>query len=147
MHPYSSITNADQRFSPGIADNGGLALVSFWYGGRPGRDVRRNILSRRDNPAAPPGGTAAGTPTPVPGTSDQSYERKPGGDTSCYDTNNNVNDFNLISPANPQNQANGNVMCAGVVLTSPTRTPTITHHFHTYAHAYVPTAIPAAVVA
>ena len=57
----SSVTNADQRFSPGIADNGGLALVSSGgYDGRPGRDVRRNILSRREAPAAPPGGTAFG---------------------------------------------------------------------------------------
>ena len=41
---------------------------------------------------------------PLPGTSDQSYERKPGGDTACYDTNDNASDFALISPANPQNQ-------------------------------------------
>jgi hypothetical protein len=143
---YSSITNADQRFSPGIADTSGLALVSsdgtvidkvgmcadtYYYEGRPLPPL----------PVAP----LSGTPTPQPGTSNQSYERKPGGNTSCYDTGDNVNDFSLISPPNPQTQANGSFLCAGVVLTTATPTLTSTITF-TRTPTRAPTAIPAAAV-
>jgi hypothetical protein len=143
---YSSITNADQRFSPGIADNGGLALINssgslidqvgmcnetYYHEGKPLPAL----------PVAP----LAGTPTPYPGTSDQSYERKPGGNTSCYDTGDNFNDFILISPANPQNQSSGSVLCAGVSLTSPTPSPTVTIT-PTRTPTRAPTAIPAMVV-
>ena len=110
---YSSITNADQRFSPGIANNGGLALVSsgtvvdmvgmcattFFYEGTPLPPL----------PVAP----LDGAPTPPPGTSNQSYERKPGGATACYDTDNNIKDFILISPASPLVQAITPVRCNG----------------------------------
>jgi hypothetical protein len=142
----SSIATADQRFAPGIANNGGLALLSsggsmvdqvgmcaetYYYEGKPLPPL----------PVAP----LPGTPTPEPGTSDQSYERKPGGNTSCYDTNNNVTDFSLISPANPQSQAYGTWLCAGVVLTSPTPSPTTTITL-TRTPTHGPTAIPAAAV-
>jgi hypothetical protein len=129
----SSITNADQRFSPDIADKGGLALVS--YSG----NVIDQVGMCSDTYYH------EGTPLPpLAGTSDQSYERKPGGNTSCYDTDNNVIDFKLISPANPQPQSTGAVLCAGVVLTSPTPSPsrTITP---TRTPTRYPTAIPALV--
>jgi hypothetical protein len=143
---FSSITNADQRFSPGIADTSGLALVTsggtiidqvgmctgtFYYEGSPLPPL----------PVAP----LSGTPTPSPGTSQQSYERKPGGNTACYDTSDNIKDFSLISPANPQSQANGAVLCAGVVLTTPTPSPTSTITL-TRTPTRAPTAIPAAAV-
>jgi Lamin Tail Domain len=141
----SSVTNADQRFSPGIADTGGLALVSFGtVVDQVGMCAGTYYHEGKTLPALPVAPTS-GTPTPVPGTSVQSYERKPGGDTACYDTNVNFDDFNLISPANPQNQANGNVLCAGVAMTSPTRTPTITITF-TRTPTRAPTSIPAAFV-
>jgi hypothetical protein len=60
------------------------------------------------------------------GSIDQSYERKPGGVTSCYDTDNNSNDFTLISPASPLNKASAVVMCAGVLVSTPSSTPTRT---------------------
>jgi hypothetical protein len=142
----SSIPLADQRFSPGIADTGGLALVS--YGGsvvdRVGMCSETYYHEGRPLPRLPVA-PLAGTPTPVPGTSDQSYERKPGGNTSCFDTGDNVNDFRLISPANPQSQANGPVLCAGVVLTSPTPSLTSTITL-TRTPTRAPTAIPASVV-
>jgi hypothetical protein len=110
----SSISDADQTFSPGVADTGGLALVNS------GLSIDQV-------------GMCAGTYyhegnflQPLTGTSDQSYERKPGGDTACFDTNDNASDFALISPANPQNQDSEAVMCAGVLLSSPTHTPTRT---------------------
>ena len=124
----SSITDADQTFSPGIADDGGLALVNSSPG---------TVMDQV--------GMCTGTSyhetnilQPLSGTSDQSYERKPGGDTACYDTNDNASDFVLISPANPQNQSSASVICAGVVLSSPTRTPTITL---THTPTQAPTAI------
>ena len=137
---YSSIDNPDQRFNPGIADNGGIALVSsgsivdmagmcastYFYEGTPLPPL----------PVAPP----TGTPTPV--VYDQSYERKPGGNTSCYDTDNNIKDFKLISPADPQSHAAPAVMCQGVLRTSPTRTPTVTQT-RTRTPTRVPTAFPA----
>jgi Concanavalin A-like lectin/glucanases superfamily/Lamin Tail Domain len=124
---YSSITAADQRFSPGIADNGGLGLVT------PGGTVVDQVgmctgtYYHEGRPLPPlPVAPLSGTPTPVPGTSDQSYERKPGGHTSCYDTGDNFNDFILIAPALPQPQSSGSVLCAGVVLITPTVTPSST---------------------
>jgi hypothetical protein len=142
----SGIANADQRFSPGIADSGGLALVSS--GGTVIDQVgmcagtyyhEGNFL--QPLPVAP----LAGTPTPQPGTSNQSYERKPGGNTSCYDIGDNVNDFSMISPANPQSQANTAVLCAGVGLTTATPSPTSTITL-TRTPTPVPTSIPAAAV-
>ena len=142
---YSSIANANQRYYPGIADDGGLALFSSgtvidqvgmcsetsYYEGSPLTPL----------PAAP----LEGTPTPLPAISNKSYERKPGGDTACYDTNNNANDFTLISPSNPQDQSYTSVMCAGVVLTSPTPTPTSTIT-PTRTPTRAPTAYPAVAV-
>jgi len=123
---YSSISNADQRFSPGIADTGGIALVSSDGTIIDQVGMCSGTYYHRGTPLAPlPVSPLAGTPTPEPGTSDQSYERKPGGNTSCYDTGDNSTDFRLISPANPQSQTNPSVLCAGVVLTSPTPSPIV----------------------
>jgi len=135
----SSITDADQTFSPGIADDGGLALVNPGLG---------TIIDQV--------GMCTGTYyfegnilQPLAGTSDQSYERKPGGNSSCYDTNNNAVDFSLISPANPHNLASPAVMCSGVALSSPTATFTITRtptRTLTRTPTRAPTAIPGFVV-
>jgi len=126
----SSITNADQTFSPGIADDGGLALVNS------GLTIDQvgmctDTYYREGNVLQP-----------LSGTSNQSYDRKPGGDTACYDTNNNASDF-VRSAANPHNQDSQAVMCAGVILSSPTHTPTRTL---TGTPTRGPTAIPAEVV-
>ena len=108
---YSSITDADQRFSPGIANNGGLALVSSGtvvnMVGMCGTTFFYEGTTLPPLPVAP----LDGAPTPAPGTSNQSYERKPGGATACYDTNNNINDFRLISSADPLDQASTPVRC------------------------------------
>ena len=125
-------SEADQTFSPGIADDGGLALYN------------PSLVTIIDQVGMCTGtyyreGT---TLQPLTGTSDQSYERKPGGETSCYDTSVNANDFK-ISTADPLNFASPAVMCAGVVLSSPTHTPTRTL---TRTPTRVPTAIPGMVV-
>lgn len=123
----SSITGADQTFSPDTADDGGLGLVNpagltidqvgmcayTWY--------------------------REGTPlTPLTGTTNQSYERKPGGSTSCYDTESNARDFALISPAKPQNMASPRVVCPGAVVPTGSSTPTstLTRTFTPFPTAY-----------
>lgn len=111
----SSITNMDQTFTAGLADDGGLALVNA-------SGVIVDLV-----------GMCTGTTyvessilPPLTGSADQSYERKPGGPSSCYDTNNNRNDFTLISPATPRNRASSISMCPGVLIYTPSFTPTRT---------------------
>jgi hypothetical protein len=128
-----SITNADQTFpfSPGIANDGGLALYnSFGPIDQVGMCINTSFHE----------GT---TLAPLTGTSDQSYERKPGGPTACMDTSNNFNDFELTSPATPLNHNSPIVMCAGVVLSTPTKMPSPTL---TRTRTPAPTAIPQPVV-
>ncbi len=128
----SSITNADLSFSPGMADDGGLALVSS--GG-----TTIDQVGMCSETYYHEGASLA----PLTGSSDQSYERKPGGDTACYDINNNASDFALISPADPQNKSVAAVMCSGVSLYTPTKTPTLTP---TRTSTPRPTAVPGNVV-
>jgi hypothetical protein len=133
----SSITPgyADQTFSSGIADDGGLAVVNTSLGTIIDQVGMCADTYYRENPNV-------NILPPFPGTSDQSYERKPGGETSCYDTNDNISDFQ-IALADPLNHSSPAVMCAGVVLSTPTRTPTRTL---TPTRTRGPTAIPGMVV-
>jgi len=111
----SSLTvGADQTFSPGIADDGGLALVS-----EAGTIVDRvgmcnETLYYEGLPLAP-----------MTANANQSYARQPAG-KGCYDVNNNTLDFALLSPAQPQNRASPIAICSGIVTFTPSRTPTAT---------------------
>jgi hypothetical protein len=111
----SSLTGADQTFSPAIADDGGVALVNAAGTMVDQVGMCISTLYREGQNL-----------TPLTGISNQSYERKPGGFTSCYDSDNNAGDFTLISPANPQNKASPVVMCAGVLTSTPSFTPSRT---------------------
>ncbi len=135
----------DNTFTTRIDDYGGLALVNSSssvdvVGMCAGTTYHEGIYLQSMVITPLPG-----TPTPTPGASDQSYERKPLGNPGCYDTDDNANDFTLISPADPQNQSSDAVMCAGVVLSTLTRTPTITPTL-TRTPTRVPTALPGVVV-
>ena len=130
--PYSSINNADETFAPGIDDKGGIALVNSGGSTVDAVGMCKDTYFHEGNPLQS-----------LSGKSDQSYERKPGGATSCYDTKDNVSDFALISPATPLNQESPAVRCAGVILASPTRTPTPTQ---TGTPTRGPTAIPQSLV-
>jgi hypothetical protein len=112
----ASIGGADQLFFPGLADAGGLALVSNTNVTIDQVGMCNTTLYRE--------GTNL---EPLTGNGNQSYERKPGGATACYDTNNNAADFALISPPNPQNEASPITLCGGVVLYTPTFTKTQTY--------------------
>lgn len=128
----SSLTiSADQTFSPGIADDGGLALVSDT-----GTIVDRVGMCN---------GTLYYEGFPLPpltSNADQSYARRPEG-KGCYDINNNQADFELLSPSQPQNKASPRAICAGIITFTPSRTPTITP---TRTPTALPTFPPAALV-
>jgi hypothetical protein len=110
----------DQTYNPGTTETGGLAIVSS------GNVIDQVGMSRSACTATY---YHEGNYLPfLMETSDQSYKRKPGGDnnTSCYDTNNNANDFMVRSPANPQNTSSESTLCDGVVPYTLTPTPTRT---------------------
>ncbi|HEY5158214.1 MAG TPA: lamin tail domain-containing protein [Anaerolineales bacterium] len=111
----SHIPSPDQNFSPAITDDGGLALVNASGSVVDQVGMCISTLYRE--------GTNL---VPLSGNTNQSYERRPGGSTSCYDLDNNAADFALISPSQPQNKASPILMCTGVVTSTPTRTPTAT---------------------
>jgi hypothetical protein len=128
----SSITNADQTFSPALADDGGLALTNSG-----GTVIDQAGLCATTTYRE---GT---TLAPLSGTLNQSYERLPGGSTACVDNDNNAGDYVLISPANPQNRSSAVTLCSGVVTYTPSFTPTRTL---TRTSTSLPTAFPGAVV-
>ena len=110
---YSGIVPANLTYSQGITNAGGIALV------------------RPDNTVVDQVGMGAGsaykegTPlSPLPSNSDQSYERKLGGDSdSCQDTDDNAIDFSLINPSDPRNYASQLSRC-GTLLPIPVLTTT-----------------------
>ncbi len=127
----SLAVSADQTFSPGIADDGGLALVS-----NAGTIVDRVGMCSETL-------YYEGLPLPpMTGNVDRSYARQPAGQ-GCYDVNNNALDFALLSPPQPQNRASPLTLCAGVVTFTPSRTPTTTP---THTPTASPTPLPAAIV-
>ncbi len=111
----SSLTGADQDFTPGLEDDGGVALLD--PAGQVVDQVGMCVSTRYRE-----GLNLA----PLSGNADQSYERLPGGATACYDTNNNASDFVLISPPNPQNSGSPITLCGGVAISTLTHTPTFT---------------------
>ena len=110
--PTSTSPHPDQTFPASLEDDGGVALVN----------AAGTVVDQAG--MCPSTRFREGTTLPaLYGSSDRSYERKPGGLSACYDTNNNFADFTLITTASPQNMASPNTMCAGVVTYTPTRTP------------------------
>ncbi len=88
---------ADQTFTNGITDDGGVAIT-------------RSDLATIIDGAGMSSGSAykEGKPlAPLTGTTNQSYERKPGGASgNGTDTNNNASDFVLnVNTSNPQNSS------------------------------------------
>ncbi len=128
----NSISGGDQSFTAAMADNGGLALLTNT--GQIVDQVGMCISTQYRE------GTNL---NPLSGSASQSYERRPGGDTACYDTNNNAGDFVLISPPRPQNKSFPPARCSGVPAWTPTFTPTTTN---TRTPIFTATTIPGAVV-
>lgn len=105
----------DLTFTGSIPNDGGIAL----------KDDLGNIIDQVGLDA----GSAffESTPlAPLVGNIDQSYERKLGGVFgSCQDSDNNIADFQLISPSDPQNTASPFTICA-IACTTTTTTSTTT---------------------
>ena len=93
---YSGVVPADQTYSTGITDDGGIAIT-----GSNGTSVIDAV------------GMSAGAAfkegamlMPLTGSTNKSYERKPGGSFgNGIDTNNNAKDFFQTTLANPQNSS------------------------------------------
>lgn len=109
----TSLSGADQAFSPGIDDSGGLALLTSL-----------NVLVDQAGMCLTTAYREGAILEPMSGNSQQSYERRFGGSTSCQDTNNNLEDFLWRSSSAPQNRLSPIVMCSGVFTDTPTLTPT-----------------------
>jgi len=122
----STSPRPDLTFPASLADDGGLALVNS-AGSLVDQVGMCSSTRYREGTTLPP----------LEGASDRSYERKPGGLTACYDTNNNSADFVLLTVASPLNKSSSITMCTGVLTSTPTRTPVPTR---------TPTPIPGVVV-
>ncbi|HEY8224038.1 MAG TPA: lamin tail domain-containing protein, partial [Pyrinomonadaceae bacterium] len=95
---FSGSVTPNQTFGTGITDDGGIAIT--------GSNGTRIIdaVGMSNSSAYKEGTTLA----PLTVSTDQSYERKPGGKFgNGVDTNNNASDFALTNPSNPQNSSSG----------------------------------------
>jgi uncharacterized protein (TIGR03437 family) len=93
---YSGSVPANQTYGTGITDDGGIAIT----GSNGTRIIDAAGLSSGSS------FKEGATLSPLTGTADQSYERKPGGTFgNGVDTNDNAGDFSLTTPSNPQNSS------------------------------------------
>jgi hypothetical protein len=90
--PYSGPVAGNQTYGVGITNDGGIALTL------PGGAIVDQV-GMSTGSAFKEGSVLA----PLTSDSSRSYERRPGGSGSNQDTDNNQNDFRLISPSDPQN--------------------------------------------
>jgi uncharacterized protein YdeI (BOF family) len=104
--PYSGSVLGNQMYSTGITDDGGIALLMP-------NDTVVDQVGMSSGSAYKEGTFLSPLTTNV----DRSYERKPGGPLgSGTDTDNNSNDFQLITPSDPQN----NSSCISISTGTPT---------------------------
>jgi hypothetical protein len=112
---YSGSTTPNQTYTSGIVDDGGIAITMS-----DGTTII-DAVGMSSGSAYKEGTTL----TPLSGTTNQSYERKPGGSAgSSVDTNDNSADFTLKNPSDPQNQASTCVSATFATLTNFTATKT-----------------------
>jgi hypothetical protein len=111
--PGSSLGGADQVFSPGIADEGGIALLNS-----------SNVIVDQVGMCADTAYHEGFTLEALSGLLNQSYERLKGGSTSCQDTDDNLADFKWSSVSLPQNRLSPVALCSGVKTYTPTLSPT-----------------------
>lgn len=114
---YSGTVIGDQNYSSGITNDGGLALTLA------------------DDTVIDQVGLSVGSSykegmhlAPLPSDANQSYERKPGGlNGSTVDTDDNFNDFALLTPADPQNLSSSPTPSESPTASpTPSPTPTLT---------------------
>jgi hypothetical protein len=132
-----SSVQPDKTFEPGIDDDGGVALFNLSGQIQDAAGMCLDTTYHEGNVLIP---FSANDFTL---TANPSYERKPGGNISCFDTNDNARDFVKIDPADPQNSHSDKHLCGGVHIFTPT--PTLTPS-PTRTPTRAPTAIPGNVV-
>lgn len=90
---YSGAVPGDQSYTSGFANDGGIAITLP-------NDQIVDQVGLSSGSAFVEGTHLA----PLPSDANQSYERKPGGFAgSTQDTHNNLSDFHLVTPSDPQN--------------------------------------------
>jgi predicted extracellular nuclease len=116
---YSGSVPGDQSYTSGITNDGGIAITLP-------NDAVVDQVGMSSGSAFIEGMNLA----PLPSDANQSYERKPGGFSgSTQDTNDNFNDFQLLTPSDPQNLSSNPTPGPTPTPTptpSPTETPTPT---------------------
>lgn len=111
---YSGAVAADQTYTSGIADDGGLAVSLP-------NDLVVDQVGMSSGSAFKEGNVL----TPLTTNVDRSYERKPGGaHGSTQDTGNNAADFQVIAPSDPQSLGS-NPTPGPTASPSPSTTPTV----------------------
>ena len=109
--PYSGSVLGNQTYSTGITDDGGIAILNA-------SSVIIDQVGMSTGSAYKEGTVLASL-----GTSNlnRGYERKPGGSSgSSQDTDNNANDFQLITPSDPQNLSSAPTPAGGFTLSVAT---------------------------
>jgi uncharacterized heparinase superfamily protein len=97
---YSGTVTANQTYTTGITDNGGIALFN-------GATIVDQV--GMSTGSAYKEGTVL---TPMTTNTNQGYERKLGGASgSCVDAGSNSTDFKVTTPSAPQNMASAVVNC------------------------------------
>jgi hypothetical protein len=107
--PYSGSVPGNQTYSTGITDNGGIAATTP-------SDVVVDAVGMDVGSAFKEGTVLPPLTTNV----NRGYERRPGGTSgSGQDTDNNLVDFQLLAPSDPQNLSSA---CIDTTTTNPTGT-------------------------
>jgi hypothetical protein len=105
--PYSGPVNGDLTYAIGFADAGGIALFNS-----------ANAIVDQVGLGTQAGAFGEGNRLAPLNNVNNSYERKPGGAAGHgTDTNDNRNDFRVITPANPQNRSQQFCIKSKVYLT------------------------------
>jgi uncharacterized protein (TIGR03437 family) len=116
---YSDSVTPDQSFTSGLVNDGGIALTLP-------TDALVDQVGLSSGSAFREGMHLA----PLPSDANQSYERKPAGNFEInQDTDDNFNDFQLLTPSSPQNLSSGPTPLPSPLPTpspSPTVNPTPT---------------------
>ncbi len=114
---FTPAPQPEATYTSGVADSGGIGLTL------PDETVIADQVGLCST-------TTYKEQTPLPalaGNLNRSYERKLGGAAgSCYDTDNNVVDFQVVTPSDPQNLSSAPTYCSGVSTVTPTFTVTQT---------------------
>ena len=108
---YSGTVPGDDTYGTGITDDGGIALTL------PDNTSIVDAVGLSSGSAYQEGATLASLGSTSASNLDRGYERKAGGNVgSCFDSNDNVADFQIRTPSNPQNLSSPTTTCGYLPL-------------------------------